>query len=84
MNRGERNGEQSKNGKAMNSEELRAAVLSEPFRQVRVVMSNGATYVISHPDGIMIRRGMAAVAVDDLIHTISTDHVNHVIPLAAM
>lgn len=68
----------------MNAEELKAAVLAEPFRQVQVMMSNGATYVVSHPDGIMIRRGMAAVAVGDLIHTISTEHVNQVVPLASV
>lgn len=68
----------------MNSEELKAAVLTDPFRPVQIVLSNGATYVVSHPDGIMIRRAMAAVAVGDLIHTISTEHVNQVVPLSTV
>ena len=65
----------------MTDKELTAAILKEPFHPVEIVLSNGATYQVTHPDGVIIRKRMIAVAVGDLIHTISNSHVNQVIPL---
>jgi len=66
---------------AMTDKELTAAILKEPFQPIEIVLSNGATYRVTHPDGIMIRKRMVAIAVGDVIHTISNIHVNQVIPL---
>jgi hypothetical protein len=68
-------------GKEVTDKELMAAIPKEPFRPVEIVLTNGATYQVTHPDGIMIRRRMAAIAVGDVIHTISNAHVNQIIPL---
>jgi hypothetical protein len=67
----------------MTDKELLAAIPKEPFRPVEIVLSNGATYQVTHPDGIMIRKRMSAIAVGDVIHTISNAHVNQIIPLKA-
>jgi hypothetical protein len=64
----------------MTDKELSAAISKEPFRPVEIVLSNGASYQVTHPDGIMIRKRMSAVAVGDIIHTIANAHVNQVIP----
>jgi hypothetical protein len=49
----------------MSYKELHAAILKEPFQPIEIVLSNGATYQITHPDGIMIRKRMVAIAVGD-------------------
>ena len=65
----------------MTDKEMKAAITKDPFEPVQPALSNGATYHVTHPDGIMIRKRMAAVAVGDVIHVISNVHVNQVIPL---
>ena len=68
----------------MTDQVLSAAVTKEPFEPVQLVLSNGATYNVTHPDAIMIRKRMAAVAVGDVIHVISNLHVNQVVPLGSV
>jgi hypothetical protein len=68
----------------MTDDELKAAVIREPFEPVELVVSNGASYHVTHPDSVMIRKRMAAIAVGDIIHVISNIHVNQVIPLGAV
>jgi hypothetical protein len=64
----------------MTDKEILAAIPKDPFRPFEIVMSNGASYHVTHPDGIMVRKRMSAVAVGDVIHTISNSHANQVIP----
>jgi hypothetical protein len=68
----------------MTDQEMRAAITKEPFEPVQIVLSNGATYSVTHPDGIMIRKRMAAVAIGEVIHVISNIHVNQVVPLSTV
>jgi hypothetical protein len=65
----------------MNEEELRVAVLTEPFEPKRLHLSDGRTIDIPRPGTIAVGRRTSGVVVDGLIHTISNLHITRVEPL---
>ncbi len=65
----------------MTDQEMTAAITIEPIEPVQITLSNCAVYPVTHPDGIMIRKRMAAVAVGDVIHVLSNIHVHQAVPL---
>jgi hypothetical protein len=65
----------------MNEEELRIAVLAEPFEPKRLYLSDGREIDIPRPGSIAIGRRTTAVVVDGMIHTISNLHITRVEPL---
>ena len=65
----------------MNEEELRVAVLAEPFEPKRLYLSDGREIDIPRPGTIAIGRRTSAIVVDGMIHTISNLHITRVEPL---
>ena len=66
----------------MNHDELTEAIHGrQPFLPVRLHLSNGATYDVTHPDGIMIGGGVAAISVGDRIAMVAIAHINEVVPV---
>jgi hypothetical protein len=65
----------------MNEEELRIAVLTEPFEPRRLYLSDGREIDIPRPGTIAIGRRTSAVVVDGMIHTISNLHITRIEPL---
>jgi hypothetical protein len=65
----------------MTDKELRQAVQSQPFVPVLLHLTNGATYDLTHPDGILLSKRMAAIAVGDAISLVSLIHINGIQPL---
>jgi hypothetical protein len=65
----------------MKEEDLDAVVRAQPFVPVRIHMSNGATYDLTHPDGILLSERVAAIAVGDSIALVSLAHINEILPL---
>ena len=68
-------------GKAMREEDLKRVVQAQPFVPVRLHLTNGATYDLTHPDGILTSRRVAAIAVGDAITLVSLLHITEVQPL---
>ena len=67
----------------MNQDELIEAIRGrQPFLPVRIHLSNGATYDVTHLDGILIGESVAAIAIGNRIAMISMRHINEVVPLA--
>lgn len=66
----------------MTQDDLNEAIRGrEPFVPVRIHLSNGATYDVTHPDGILISETVAAVAVGNHIALVSMQHINEVVPI---
>jgi hypothetical protein len=65
----------------MTDKELRQAVLAQPFVPVRLHLTNGSTYDLTHPDGILLSKRMAAIAVGDAVSLVSLIHINEIQPL---
>jgi hypothetical protein len=65
----------------MNEDELRIAVLTEPFEQKRLYLSDGRELDIPRSGTIAIGKRTSAVVVDGLIHTIANLHITRVEPL---
>jgi hypothetical protein len=65
----------------MNEEELRIAVLTEPFEPKRLYLSDGTTVDIARPGTIAVGKRTSGVVVDGLIHTIVNMHITRVEPL---
>lgn len=65
----------------MNEEELRTAILSEPFEPKRLYLSDGREIDIPRAGTIAIGRRTSAVVVDGRIHTIANLHITRVEPL---
>ena len=66
----------------MNQDELIDAIRGrEPFLPVWIHLSNGATYDVTHPDGIMIGENVAAIAVGNNIALVSMRHINEIVPI---
>jgi hypothetical protein len=65
----------------MNEEDLRIAVLAEPFEPKRLYLSDGRELDIPRSGTIAIGRRTSAVVVDGTIHTIANLHVTRVEPL---
>ena len=68
-------------GKQMNEEELRIAVLTEPFEPKRLYLSDGNTIDIPRSGSIAVGRRTSAVVIDGLIHTISNLQITRIEPL---
>ena len=67
---------------AMNEEELKKAIHSQPFEPIRIHLSNGTTFDLPHPDAILIGNRTSAVLVGQGVQVISNLHVNYVEPIA--
>ena len=65
----------------MNEDELRVAVLTEPFEPKRLHFSDGRTVDIPRAGTIAIGRRTSGVVIDGLVHTISNLHITRVEPL---
>ena len=66
----------------MNEQDLNEAIRGrQPFVPVRIHLSNGGTYDVTHPDGILIGENVAAISVGNRIAMISMRHINEVVPL---
>jgi len=65
----------------MNEEELRIAVLAEPFEPKRIWLSDGRTVEIPRPGTIAVGKRTSAVVVDGMIHTIANLHITRIEPL---
>ena len=65
----------------MNEEELRVAVLTDPFEPKRLYISDGRTIDIPRLGTIAIGRRTSGVVIDGLIHTISNLHVTRIEPM---
>lgn len=65
----------------MSDKDLAVIVDAEPFVPVRLRLSNGASYDVTHPESIMLSKRMAAIAVGDSIRFISLVHINEIEPL---
>lgn len=67
----------------MNHEELAKLIKQKPFVPVRLKLSNGTTYDIVHPDGILVEKRVAAIADRGSIALVSLLHINEVAPIPA-
>jgi hypothetical protein len=65
----------------MNEEELRIAVLAEPFEPKRLWLSDGRNVEIPRPGTIAIGKRTSGVVVDGMIHTITNLHITRIEPL---
>ncbi len=73
----------------MSPNELIAAVRLQPFEPFRVVLSDGASYDIRHPDNIIVGLRTSVIAVplpsrpDYAAHTVKVDnlHITQMVPL---
>jgi hypothetical protein len=67
----------------MNPDDVRQAIKAQqPFEPVRIHLSNGATFDISHPDAILIGPRTSAILVGENIQLIANVHINHIAPLS--
>ncbi|HEY3392150.1 MAG TPA: hypothetical protein VGK58_05560 [Lacipirellulaceae bacterium] len=67
----------------MNEEELRIAVLTEPFEPKRLYLSDGTTVDIPRPGTIAVGRRTSGIVIDGMVHTISNLHITRIEPLVA-
>ena len=65
----------------MNADDIEKAVKPVPFVPVRIRLSNGDVFTVTHPDGIMIQERMSAIAVGDSIQLVANGHINAIEPL---
>ena len=65
----------------MNEEELRVAVLSEPFEPKRLYLSDGRTADVPRMGTIAIGRRTSAVVINGIVHTISNLHITRIEPM---
>ncbi|MEX2170557.1 MAG: hypothetical protein WD851_14675 [Pirellulales bacterium] len=65
----------------MNEEELRLAVLTEPFEPKRLHLSDGRTVDIPRMGSIAVGKRTSGVVIDGLIHQISNLHITRIEPL---
>jgi hypothetical protein len=65
----------------MNEEELRIAVLPEPFEPKRLHLSDGRTVDVPRSGTIAIGRRTSGVVIDGMIHIISNLHITRVEPM---
>lgn len=65
----------------MNEEELRIAVLTEPFEPKRLYLSDGREVEIPRSGSIAIGKRTSAVVVEGMIHTIANLHITRIEPL---
>jgi hypothetical protein len=67
----------------MNEEELRIAVLTEPFEPKRLYLSDGTTVDIPRPGTIAVGRRTSGIVIDGMVHTILNLHITRIEPLVA-
>lgn len=68
----------------MNQDELNEAIRGrQPFVPVRIHLSNGGTYDVTHPDGILIGENVAAISVGNKIAMVSMMHINEIVPITS-
>ena len=48
----------------MSPTQIRAHVRREPFRPIRICMSDGASYEVHHPENALVTRTEVAIAVE--------------------
>lgn len=65
----------------MEYEELVSAVKGPSFLPLRLHLTNGEVYELTHPNNILIRRRVAAIAVGESIHLLALQHIAQVLPL---
>ena len=68
----------------MKEDDLAKVVKAQPFVPVRLHLSNGATYDLTHPDGILLSERVAAIAVGNAITLVSLLHITEVTPLSTV
>jgi hypothetical protein len=68
----------------MNEEELRIAVLTEPFEPKRIYLSDGTTVDIPRSGTIAVGKRTSGVVIDGLVHTIANLHITRVEPLISV
>jgi hypothetical protein len=62
----------------MTDRELAKVVKAQPFVPVRLHLSNGQTYDITHPDGILLSERVAAIAVGSAITLVAISHISEI------
>jgi hypothetical protein len=65
----------------MSADDLKQAIRNTP---VRLHLSNGATYDVTHPEGALVSDKVAAIAAGDTIALVSMAHIAEVVPLPAV
>jgi hypothetical protein len=65
----------------MSAADLKQALKNTP---VRLHLSNGTAYDVTHPDGALVSEKVAAIAVGDTIALVSVDHIAEIVPLPAV
>jgi hypothetical protein len=65
----------------MNEEEIRIAVLTEPFEPKRLHLSDGRTVDIPRPGSVAVGKRTLGVVIDGSIHTIANLHITRIEPL---
>lgn len=68
-------------GKRVNYDDLKNVVKAEPFEPARLRLTNGASYDLTHPDGILLTERYAGIAVGDQIRLIALRHIVEIEPL---
>jgi hypothetical protein len=68
----------------MKQVDLARVVKAQPFVPVRLQLSNGSSYDLTHPDGILLSERVAAIAVSDAITLVSLLHITEVQPLSTV
>jgi hypothetical protein len=68
----------------MNRDDLENFVKKRPFVPLRIHDSNGDTYDVPHPDGIMVSDRAVAIARGDSITFVATMHIVEIQPLPAV
>ena len=61
----------------MRAEELMTLIRRQPFRPLRVHLTNGHIYELQHPDQIIVRRGSIDIAAKSDPDTGVTDRVDY-------
>ncbi|MEX2092612.1 MAG: hypothetical protein WD971_08030 [Pirellulales bacterium] len=67
----------------MNEEEIRIAVLTEPFEPKRLHLSDGRTVDIPRLGSIAVGKRTSGVVIDGRIHTFANLHITRIEPLPA-
>jgi hypothetical protein len=65
----------------MNEEELRVAVLTEPFEPKRLYLSDGRIVDVPRVGTIAIGGRTSGIVIDGIVHTVSNIHITRVEPL---
>jgi hypothetical protein len=65
----------------MNEDELRVAMLTEPFEPKRLHLSDGRTIDIPRVGAFALGRRTSGVVINGIVHTISNLHITRIEPL---